>query len=145
MVPHVLQNLHNIFVWIQTLTCFIIRPKYFGKSYFNITYVRRTSSRAIVHVLIAMQVVKLLLQINPMVEIAVIAFFNVLHTKGQLFPKCLFGVFNFLQKTNENKSTWTFIIQVKHFKKYKSSDPNNRLFSSSRLLWRLFVLKFQPF
>ena len=26
-------------------------------------------------------------------------------TKGQLISKCLFGVFNFLQKTNENKST----------------------------------------
>ena len=25
--------------------------------------------------------------------------------KGQLISKCLFGVFNFLQKTNENKST----------------------------------------
>ena len=27
------------------------------------------------------------------------------YTKGQLFSKCLFGVFNFSQKTNENKST----------------------------------------
>ena len=30
--------------------------------------------------------------------------------KGQLISKCLFGVFNFLQKTNENKSTWGFIV-----------------------------------
>ena len=27
------------------------------------------------------------------------------NTKGQLISKCLFCVFNFLQKTNENKST----------------------------------------
>ena len=26
-------------------------------------------------------------------------------TKGQLISKCLFGVFTFFQKTNENKST----------------------------------------
>ena len=26
-------------------------------------------------------------------------------TKGQLISKCIFGVFTFLQKTNENKST----------------------------------------
>ena len=31
-------------------------------------------------------------------------------TKGQLISKCLFGVFNFLQKMNENKSTWGFIV-----------------------------------
>ena len=30
------------------------------------------------------------------------------HTKGQLISKCLFGVFRFFQKTNENKSTWFF-------------------------------------
>ena len=26
--------------------------------------------------------------------------------KGQLISKCIFGVFNFFQKMNENKSTW---------------------------------------
>ena len=26
------------------------------------------------------------------------------NAKGQLISKCIFGVFNFLQKTNENKS-----------------------------------------
>ena len=31
-------------------------------------------------------------------------------TKGQLISKCLFGVINFLQKTNKNKSTWGFIV-----------------------------------
>ena len=30
--------------------------------------------------------------------------------KGQLISKCLFGVFNFSQKTNENKSTWGIIV-----------------------------------
>ena len=30
--------------------------------------------------------------------------------KGQLFSKCLFDVFNFSQKTNENKSTWVIIV-----------------------------------
>ena len=29
--------------------------------------------------------------------------------KGQLFSKCLFDVFNFSQKTNENKSNWGII------------------------------------
>ena len=31
-------------------------------------------------------------------------------TKGQLILKCLFGVFNFFQKTNENKLTWGIIV-----------------------------------
>jgi hypothetical protein len=30
--------------------------------------------------------------------------------KGQLISKFLFGVFNFLQKTNENKSTGKIIV-----------------------------------
>ena len=30
--------------------------------------------------------------------------------KGQLISKCLFGVFNFFQKTNENKSTGDIIV-----------------------------------
>ena len=30
--------------------------------------------------------------------------------KGRLILKCLFVVFNFLQKTNENNSTWGFIV-----------------------------------
>ena len=30
--------------------------------------------------------------------------------KGQLISKCLFGAFNFSQKTNENKSTWGIIV-----------------------------------
>jgi hypothetical protein len=38
--------------------------------------------------------------------------------KGQLISKCLFGVFNFLQKMNKNKSTWGFIVKVAFFKKY---------------------------
>ena len=29
---------------------------------------------------------------------------------GQLILKCFFGVFNFFQKTNENKSTWGIIV-----------------------------------
>ena len=32
------------------------------------------------------------------------------HCKGQLISKCLFGVFNFFQKRNENKSTWGIIV-----------------------------------
>ena len=35
---------------------------------------------------------------------------SIVVSKGQLISKCLFGVFNFLQKTNENKSTWGIII-----------------------------------
>ena len=31
-------------------------------------------------------------------------------SKGQIISKCLFGAFNFLQKMNENKSTWGFIV-----------------------------------
>ena len=31
-------------------------------------------------------------------------------SKGQLISKCLFGVFNFFQKMNENKLTWGIIV-----------------------------------
>ena len=31
-------------------------------------------------------------------------------TKGQLISKSFFGVVDFLQKTNENKSTWGIIV-----------------------------------
>ena len=34
----------------------------------------------------------------------------VLPVKGQLISKCLFGVFNFLRKTNEIKSISGFIV-----------------------------------
>ena len=30
--------------------------------------------------------------------------------KGQLISKFLFGIFNFFQKSNENKSTWGIIV-----------------------------------
>ena len=30
--------------------------------------------------------------------------------KGQLISKCLFGVFNFIQKMNKNKSTWGITV-----------------------------------
>ena len=30
--------------------------------------------------------------------------------KGQLISKCLFGVFNFFQKMNKNKSTWGIVL-----------------------------------
>ena len=33
---------------------------------------------------------------------------NFVNSKGQLISKCLFGVFNFFQKTNENKSTMRY-------------------------------------
>ena len=35
-------------------------------------------------------------------------------SKGQLISKCLFGVFNFLKKTNKNMSTWGFIVVKKN-------------------------------
>ena len=35
--------------------------------------------------------------------------------KGQLISKCLFGVFNFAQKTNKNKSTWGISCKVESF------------------------------
>ena len=40
--------------------------------------------------------------------------------KGQLISKCLFGVFNFSQKTNENKSTWGIIVfsKVEFFRSF---------------------------
>ena len=37
-------------------------------------------------------------------------FQNVDSTKGQLISKWFFGVDDFLQKTNENKSTWGIIV-----------------------------------
>ena len=36
-------------------------------------------------------------------------------TKGQLISKCFFGVFNFSQKTNENKSTLDIIVVKSNF------------------------------
>ena len=41
-------------------------------------------------------------------------------TKGQLISKCPFGIFNFSQKTNENKSTWGIIrsSKVKMFRSF---------------------------
>ena len=35
--------------------------------------------------------------------------------KGQLISKCLFGVFTFFQKTNENKSTSSKVEFVRSF------------------------------
>ena len=35
--------------------------------------------------------------------------------KGQLTSKCLFGVFNFSQNTNENKLTWGIIVVKSNF------------------------------
>ena len=35
--------------------------------------------------------------------------------KGQLISKCLFGVFNFSQKTNENMSTWGIVVVKSNF------------------------------
>ena len=32
------------------------------------------------------------------------------HTKGQLISKLFFGIVDFLQKMNENKSTWGIIV-----------------------------------
>ena len=39
-----------------------------------------------------------------------ILFQLILISKGHLFSKCLFGVFNFFHKMNKNKSTWGFIV-----------------------------------
>ena len=36
-------------------------------------------------------------------------------TKGQLISKFLFGVINFFQKTNKNKSTWVIIVVKSNF------------------------------
>ena len=36
--------------------------------------------------------------------------FGWINVKGQLISKCLFGVLNFFQKTNEIKSTWDIIV-----------------------------------
>ena len=40
---------------------------------------------------------------------------SIVVSKGQLFSKCLFGVFNFLQKTNENFNFTTMVPQVESF------------------------------
>ena len=42
--------------------------------------------------------------IEEIINLVYIILYQVRCTKGHLIPKCLFGVFNFLQKTNENKS-----------------------------------------
>ena len=49
--------------------------------------------------------------------------------KGQLISKCLFGVFNFFQKMNKNKSTWGIIVVKSnsfiHFLEETSAWKNN--------------------
>ena len=39
-------------------------------------------------------------------------------TKGQLLSKCLYGVFNFLQKTNKNKSTRGIMNKLNSFVRF---------------------------
>ena len=40
-------------------------------------------------------------------------------SKGQLISKCLFGVFNYFQKTNKNKSTWgTIVVKSNSFVRF---------------------------
>ena len=52
------------------------------------------------------------------------AFFDIIvriavFTKGQLISKCLFGVFNFFQKTNKNKSTWGIkVVKSNYFVRF---------------------------
>ena len=41
--------------------------------------------------------------------------FEIGYVKGQLISKCLFGVFTFFQKTNENKSTSSKVEFVRSF------------------------------
>ena len=40
--------------------------------------------------------------------------------KGHLISKCLFGVFNFSQKTNENMSTWGIILHSSKVEFFRS-------------------------
>ena len=63
--------------------------------------------------------------------------------KGQLISKCLFGGFNFFQKTNENKSTWGIIVVKSnssvHFLEESSAWKNHFDF-----VWPLKFLKTFP-
>jgi hypothetical protein len=59
-----------------------------------------------------------------------------LHTKGQLISKCLFGVFKFFQKTNKNKSPWGIIFFIRFSEELripKSPFEINRLLGSAKI------------
>ena len=56
-------------------------------------------------------------EINPCQNTKLLLIFTIIYkhihmlvAKGQIISKFLFGVFNFLQKTNKNMLTWDFIV-----------------------------------
>ena len=53
--------------------------------------------------------------VTIMVEVGLDLLVELVQPKGQLISKCLFGVFNFLQKTNENKSHSSKIEFIRSF------------------------------
>ena len=69
-------------------------------------------------------------------------------TKGQLISKCLFGVFDFSQKTNENKSTWGIIVVKSNFfvgNFVQMMAPKGHFEINWPLLWYLRLTCFRSF
>ena len=64
--------------------------------------------------------------------------------KGQLISKCFFGVFNFFQKMNENRSTWGIIVvKLNSFVRFleEINDPQKNILKLTDLY---LVLNAQP-
>ena len=64
------------------------------------------------------------------------------YTKGQIISKWFFGAFDFLQKTNENKSIWG-IIAVKSNSFVHSLEEIEDIKTPFEINWPLKVSKFQ--
>ena len=78
----------NVYVSVQWIKSELSRLKWFWKPTLFLQWVKNYDfylSRVVVHGLVS-------------------------ESKGQLISKCLFGIFNFLKKQNENKSTWGFTV-----------------------------------
>ena len=65
-------------------------------------------------------------------------------SKGQIISKCFFGVFDFLQKTNENKSTWgAIVVKLNSFVRFleEIEDTKNHF----ETIWPLIETKLYQF
>ena len=62
--------------------------------------------------------------------------FQLDNAKGPIISKWFFGVFDFLQKTNENKSTWV-IIEVKSNSFVRFLEEIEDTKNPSKIIWPL--------
>ena len=73
----------------------------------------------------------------------ILCFFSTGHDKCQLISKCRFGVFNFFQKMNKNKSTWGIIV-VKLNSFVQFLEESLAWKNHFNFVWHLEIFKSQP-